>query len=462
MGYDLAVIGSGAAGFAAAIAAADKGRSVVMIERATTGGTCVNTGCVPSKALLAAAAANHMAAAQAFPGINTQAGPVDLAALVAGKDAIVDELRTTKYVDLAAHHGWEILAGDARFVEGPALDVATADGGTRRVRARHFLVATGSAPWVPPIDGLDRVDHLTSTTAMELTALPGSLVVVGGGYVGLEQAQLFARLGATVTVVGRFAPQAEPELAALLRDVFHDAGITVIDGRATGIERTTGGIAVITSAGRRIHGDRVLMATGRRAATDGLNLAAVGVRVGSRGEIAVDERLRTANPRIWAAGDVTGHPRFVYTAGAHGRMVADNAFDDAHRTVNHDHLPSVTFTSPALATVGLTSAAAARAGYDCEFRVLPLSAVPRALANRDARGAIKLVAECGTGRLLGAHVLAHGAGDVIAATVYALANHMTVRQIADLWCPYLTMAEGIKLAAQSFTREVSTLSCCAS
>ncbi len=168
------------------------------------------------------------------------------------------------------------------------------------------------------------------------------------------------------------------------------------------------------------------------------------------------------NPRIWAAGDVTGHPQFVYVAGAHGALVADNAFDNAGRTLDYHHLPRVTFTSPQIAAAGLTDAQAVEQGYACECRVLPLGYVPRALVNRDTRGLIKLVAEQGSGRLLGAHVLAEGAGDVIATAVYALANDMTVQQMADLWCPYLTMAEGIKLAAQTFTRDVAKLSCCAS
>jgi mercuric reductase len=193
-----------------------------------------------------------------------------------------------------------------------------------------------------------------------------------------------------------------------------------------------------------------------------LNLDAVGVKTGSRGEVVVDEHLRTGNPRIWAAGDVTGHPQFVYVAAAHGTLVADNAFEDARRTLDYRYLPRVTFTSPAIASAGLTNAEAVAAGLDCECRVLPLEHVPRALVNRDTRGVIKLVAERGSRRLLGAHVIADGAGEVIATAVYALANRMTVAQLADTWLPYLTMAEGLKLAAQTFTRDVAKLSCCAS
>lgn len=462
--YDLAIVGSGGAGFAAAIAASTQGARVVMIEQGTTGGTCVNTGCVPSKALLAAAGARYSAATQAFPGIATSAGPVDVAALIAGKTALVEELRAEKYTDLATDYGWPILHGTARFADtgdGPVLQVELTRGDQRQVQAAHYLIATGSAPHAPDIEGLDQIDYLTSTTAMELAALPESLVVIGAGYVGLEQAQLSAHLGTQVTLVGRFAPHTEPDLADILAGVFTDDSITIVPDRATAVTNDDGAVVVTAAGGQQVSGQRLLLAAGRRPVTAGLDLDAVAVKTGSRGEVVVDEQLRTANPRIWAGGDVTGAPQYVYVAAAHGTLVADNALRGAHRTLDYAHLPAVTFTTPALASTGMTETAAAAAGLSCQCRVLPLSAVPRALANRDTRGAIKLVAEAATGRLLGAHVLAQGAGDVIATAVYALANHMTVAQMASLWCPYLTMAEGLKLAAQTFTRDVSKLSCCA-
>lgn len=459
---DLAVVGSGGAAFAAAIAARGKGKTVVMVERGTTGGTCVNVGCVPSKALLAAAEARHVALDQHFPGITTTAGAVDTAALMAGKDDLVHGLRTDKYVDLAAEYGWEIVHGQASFAAGPVLEVQHDDGGRSRIEAENYLIATGSAPTTDRLEGLDRVDYLTSTTAMAQAAIPESLIVVGAGYVGLEQAQLWARLGAHVSIVGHFAPTTEPELAELLAGVFVEEGITVVAERATRVDPDDGGgVVITTSSGQRIGGQRLLVATGRRPVTAGLNLETVGVATGTTGEVIVDDQLRTTQRHIWAAGDVTGHPQYVYVAASHGALVADNAFDGAARAVDYRTLPAVTFTTPSLASAGLTDADAAAQGYDCECRVLPLHNVPRALVNRDTRGAIKLVAERGSGRLLGAHVLAAGAGDVIATAVYALANQMTVHEMARLWAPYLTMAEGLKLAAQTFTRDVTKLSCCA-
>ncbi len=455
--YDLAIIGSGGAAFAAAIAARRKDRRVVMVERGRIGGTCVNAGCVPSKALLAAAQARHVAAeaGQRFPGISSTAGPVHPVALLVGKQALVEQLQAHKYIDLAAAYGWEVVAGQARFIPdpgdggGPALQVDQVDGGTRRIQAAYYLVATGSAPLAPPIPGLEEIGYLTSTTAMELTELPGSLLLVGGNAVGLEVAQLFARLGTKVSVVellDRLAPLEEPEVGAAIAGVFAEVVATVhdSDGRA-----------------RELRAERLLVATGRRPVTDGLGLEAVGVKVGERGQVVVDEQLRTHNSRIWAAGDVTGASQFVYVAAAHGTLVADNALDGAARTLDYRHLPRVTFTSPQLAAVGLTDAQVAQEGIACTCRVLPLTQVPRALVDRDTRGLVKLVAERTSGRVLGVTMVADGAGDAILAAVYAVKLGMTVSELADTWAPYLTIGEGLRLAAQAFTRDVTKLSCCA-
>lgn len=465
--YDLAIIGSGGAAFAAAISASGSRASIVMVERGEVGGTCVNVGCVPSKALLAAAEARHVALDQAFPGIATSAGPVDAAALIGGKDALVGQLRTDKYLDLAADYGWEVVAGTAAFTDGPALAVDLAGGGRRRIEADHYLIATGSAPSAPAIPGLAEAGFLTSTTALALDRVPESLLVLGGNAIGLELAQLFGRLGSKVTVVevqDRLAPFEEPEISEALAGVLADEGIAVrTAAQATAARRDADcySLRFADGGGPPLRAEQLLVATGRRPVTAGLNLESVGVRIGDRGEVVVDDQLRTTAPRIWAAGDVTGHPQFVYVAAAHGSIVAANALGGAGRTLDYATMPRVTFTSPQIASVGLTDDAAAAAGYECDCRVLPLAYVPRALVNRDTRGLIKLVAEAGTGRLLGAHAFAEGAGDLITAAGYALGAGMTVQQMADGWAPYLTMAEGLKLAAQTYTRDVAKLSCCA-
>ena len=472
MRYDLAIAGSGAAGFAAAITARDASASVVMVERGSIGGTCVNTGCVPSKALLAAAGARHDAAGSRFPGISTQAGPVGMAALAAGTGGLVAEMRAWKYVDLAADYGWEIIAGTARFAGGadaPVLRVRPDGGGTVTVEAGQYLVATGAAPWIPPVPGLEQAGCLTPATAMVLTGLPESLLVIGGNATGLELAQLFARLGTRVTItetLDRLAPFAEPEVSAAIEDVFDGEGIGILTAASVVSVRRDGPArsAVIKAAGepaRELAYGQVLVAAGRRPVTAGLNLAAAGVETGGHGEILTDEFGRTANPRIWAAGDVTGGPQFVYVAAAQGSAAAANALARPGRAVDYAALPRVTFTSPAIASAGLTEAGLLRTGVACDCRVLPVSAVPRAVVDRDTRGVIKLVAEAGTGRVRGVHAVAAGAGEMITAASYAIQAGMTVTDLAQAWAPYLTMSEGLRLAAQAFSRDVSRLSCCA-
>lgn len=461
--YDLAIVGSGSAAFATAIAASRSGASVLLVEEGLVGGTCVNVGCVPSKALLAAAEARHIASDMRFPGISTTANGVNMAALIAGKESLVEMLRLEKYEHLAELYGFDILHGHGRFGSGGTLAV---DGAP--VVADHYVIATGATPWSPPIPGLEKVAFLTSTTAMELDHVPESLVVIGGNAVGLEQGQLFAHLGSKVTIVEALpgiAPFEEPEVSGALAGIFGDEGIAIEAGaRVTRVLQENGTIAVEIDTAHQsseVRAEALLVATGRRPNTRNLGLDEVGVSVGSRGEVVVNDELRTTNPRIFAAGDVTGHPQFVYVAGLHGGIVADNALSGAHRRVDYRTLPRVTFTSPQIASVGMTDEEAGRSGINCECRVLSLAHVPRAIVNRDTRGVAKIVAERGTGRVLGIHLLADGAADAILAGVYALEAKFTVEQIAATWAPYLTMSEAIKLTAQSFSRDVNALSCCA-
>lgn len=460
---DLVVIGSGAAAFAAAIRARDLGASVGLCETATVGGTCVNIGCVPSKALLSAASAYHQAGHNPFAGTSTSAGSVELAALVAAKDELVDRLRYEKYEHLAEEYGFSLLCGRGSFA---SPDTFLCDG--KPIEADQFLVATGALPAVPPIAGLAEAGYLTSTSALELKTLPGSLAVVGANAIGLELGQLFAHLGAQVTileVLDRIAPFEEPEVSGALQSVLEDDGTVVHTGATiTAVERRDDRrVITFTAQGRehRLEVDQVLVATGRRPNTAGLGLEAAGVKTGERGAVVIDQFGATANPRIWAAGDVTGAPQFVYVAAAQGALAADNAIGQLGRSLDWKALPKVTFTTPQVASAGMTEEEAVRAGIVAETRTLPLDAVPRALVDRDTRGLCKIVAEAATGKILGVHLLSKGAGDVILAAVYAINAGMTVDQLGQTWAPYLTMAEALKLTAQTFSRDVSRLSCCA-
>ena len=456
---DLAVIGSGGAAMAAGIAARQAGARVVLVERGMLGGTCVNVGCVPSKTLLAAAGARHAALTNPFGGAPTSADGVDLGALVVQKSELVGWLRQHKYADVADAWGFPVLTGEARFADKDTLEV---DG--KPLAARGYVIATGSQPHTGGIDGLDAVDYLTSTTAMVLTEVPESLVVIGGGYVGMEQAQLFAHLGARVTVVGRLAAHAEPELREVMARVFADDGITVIAEHAASVRTTGHGLVnVTTSSGREATGHRLLVATGRRPDTAALDLAAAGVAPDARGFITIDEHQRTTNPKVYAAGDVAGTPQYVYVAAAAGRVAATNALAPEGipaASVDYLGLPAVMFTRPQLASAGLTEEQALARGHACACRVLGLENVPRALVNHDTRGAVKLVADAGTGKVLGVHAVADGAGEMMLAATYAIKAGMTVDDLADTWAPYLTMAESLRLAAGLFRYELPT-SCCA-
>ncbi len=461
-GYDLAVIGAGSAAFAAAIRATSLGARVALIERGTVGGTCVNVGCIPSKHLLAASHAYRAAGNHPFASVSTSRSGVDMRALVEGKAEVVGALRQEKYVDLAGEYGFDIIQGTARFAGADRLE---ADG--REIGAESFLTATGSAPWAPPIPGLGEARYLTSTTAMELVDVPDSLVVVGGNYIGLELGQVFANLGSRVTIVealDRIAPFEEPEISEAMTKILRDEDIEITTSAE--VIRVEAGapkavVALVGETERRIHADEILVATGRRPVLDGLDLGRAGVELDERGALVLDEQLRTTNPRIFAAGDVTGAPQYVYVAAAQGTLAADNAIAAAGREMDYSALPRVTFTTPSIAAVGLTDEEAQAAGYACECRVMELEHVPRARVNLDTRGLFKIVAERSSGRVLGVHVLAENAGDVILAGVYAVRFGLTTDDLAKTWAPYLTMAEGLKLAAQTFTRDVSKLSCCA-
>ncbi len=458
--YDLLALGSGGAAFAAAIRATNLGARVALVEKSAVGGTCVNTGCVPSKNLLAAAQVYQSAGHHPFAGIATSQQGVDLAAAVGMKDEVVSFLRGWKYEELAEKYGFEIIRGEGRFV-GP--DTVGVD--EREIQAEHYLVATGASPWAPPIPGLEETGYLTSTTALELKEVPERLVVIGGNYIGLEMGQLFSRLGSKVVLVevlDRLAPLEEPEVSWWITKVFNDEGIeTVTSAKITGVEGSGDSKVVHLEDGRAFEADEVLVATGRRPNVEGLGLEAAGVELTDRGVVRVDEEMRTTHPRVFAAGDVTGAPQFVYMAAAQGTLAAENAIAGSHRKVDDLALPRVTFTEPQIAAVGLTDEEANRRGYRCECRVVELEHIPRPLVNRDTRGAFKIVAERGSGRILGVHIVAPNAGDVIIGAVYAIKFGLRVQDLADTWAPYLTMAEGLKLTAQSFTTDVDLLSCCA-
>jgi mercuric reductase len=469
--FDLMVIGGGSAGFAAAIKGAELGKRVALVEASTIGGTCVNVGCVPSKTIIRAAEVHHRAGHHPFQGAARIHAAGDWGAVIAQKDELVDELRQAKYIDVLAAYpevtyfqGWAKLLGD-NCVEITPLG----NGGSPTTYTPGSIVmTTGASPWVPPIPGLAEAGYLDSTSALSLTDRPSSMIVVGANAVGLELAQAYARFGTKVTVLEVMpiiTPFEEPEISEALADYLQEEGIRIETGvKITQVDKDEQGYRLrVERAGETliVEAQALLMATGRRANTSEMGLEEAGVELGKRSEILVDDHLRTANPYVYAAGDVTGRDMFVYVAAYSGTLAAENALTGSGRVYDTNVLPRVTFTDPSVAAVGLSQQQALEAGYEVKTSVLPLKYVPRALANRDTRGLIKLVADAETDRLLGVHVLAPDAGEMIQAAVIAIKAGLTVQDLVDTFFPYLTMAEGLKLAAQTFEKDVAMLSCCA-
>jgi mercuric reductase len=469
--FDLMVIGGGSAGFAAAIKGAELGRRVALVEASTIGGTCVNVGCVPSKTIIRAAELHHRAGHHPFNGAVRISAAGDWGAVVAQKDELVEALRQAKYIDvLAAYPEITHIQGWARLLSDNRVEITPAGNGAapRIYTPGKIIITTGAKPWAPPIPGLAEVGYLDSTSALDLIERPASMIVVGANAVGLEIAQAYARFGTKVTVLEvlpTITPFEEPEISEALAGYLREEGMVIETGvNITRVEKDGRGYRLtVERAGETLtfEARALLVATGRRANTSGMGLEEAGVKLGKRGEIIVDEHLHTANPYVYAAGDVTGRDMFVYVAAYSGTLAADNALNGTGRVYDTNVLPRVTFTDPAVAAVGLTEQQAREAGYEVKTSLLPLEYIPRALANRDTRGLIKLVADAATDRLLGAHVLAPDAGEVVQPAVVAIKVGMTVQDLLDTFFPYLTMVEGLKLAAQTFEKDVAMLSCCA-
>jgi len=462
-GLRAAIVGGGSAAFACALRLAEEGARVTLIESGAIGGTCVNVGCVPSKIMIRGAQLAQHARQQPFEGLRIGPPRVDRSLLVAQQQRRVDELRRAKYEALIeGEPNIELLRGRARFLDATALEVAQAGGKTSRVVADRILVATGARPAIPDVPGLAGTPYWTSTEALAAGDLPEHLIVLGSSIVAVELGQAFLRLGARVTLLARgtLLTREDPAVGSALADAFREEGMRVLERSALrAVSHAAGKFRIATAAGE-IEGDRLLVAAGRAPNTEALGLAAAGVATDGGGAIKVDERLRTTAGHVYAAGDCTDRPQFVYVAAAAGTRAAENMLG-GDGTLDLSAMSAVIFTDPQVATVGLDEPAARKRGIEVETRTLALDNVARALANFDTRGFVKLVAEAKDGRLLGAQIVAHDAGEIVQIAALAIRHRMRVQDLAGELFPYLTMAEAIKLCAQTFTRDVKKLSCCA-
>ncbi len=460
----VAIIGGGSAAFACALKVAQAGARVTLIEGAeVVGGCCVNVGCVPSKVLIRAAQLAQQQRDNPFVGLENISPQLNRAMLARQQTALVEQLRQAKYQNLLDNNpALTLVQGYARFESNFCVIVSKRDGTQHAIKADRFLIAAGSTPSIPPIEGLVNTPYWTSTEALFAQATAEHLIVIGSSVVALEIAQAYRRLGSKVTVLARHSLlYAEDSLLGeRLKLMFEEEEIEVHEHCEARSVAYDSGLFTLEIATGHITGDRLLVSTGRRANTKRLKLSAVGVDVDASGAIVVNERLETSVENIYAAGDCSTMPKYVYVAAAAGSRAGVN-MTGGDATLDLSTMPAVIFTDPQVATVGLTEEQADAKGVEVLARVLDLENVPRALANFETDGFIKLVAHARTGQLLGAQILAPNAGEIIQSAALAIYNEMTVDDLANQLFPYLTMVEGLKLCAQTFRKDVSELSCCA-
>jgi mercuric reductase len=471
--FDLLILGSGSTAFAAALRAAELGKMAVMTEARIVGGTCANRGCLPSKNLIEAARIVYESAHPRYPGLTPAKMGVDFRALVQQKDEVIHSYRKKKYESLVEGR-ISIEKGHVQFVDAHTVEV---DG--KRLTGEKVLIATGSRPLPPEIEGLDEVpyitsDLLTADEVVELTELPESLVIIGGGYIALELGQMFRRFGSKVTILERneqlLARGYEPEVGQEIGKIFESEDINVVTRASIQRVRQTNGQAVVTAlvsnSEREFRAEKLLVATGRRPNSDHIAIERAGVRTGPNGEIKVDEHLRTNVPHILAAGDVIGREtdsQMATPVGSQdGGIAAHNALSaEPPRSVNHRVIPRAIFTDPQIGIVGLTEEQALEAGHHCWCNTLPMALVPRAGAIRDTRGIIKMVADDKTEEVLGVSMVGANAGEVIHEAAMALRFRAKIQDFIDLLHVYPTMAEALKIVAISRYKDPAKLSCCA-
>ena len=460
----IAIIGTGSGAFAAALKAVEREARVTIIEAADNiGGTCVNIGCVPSKIMIRGASIAHIQGHHNVEGLPLNTPVIDRKAMMQQQQDWVDKLRHAKYESILENNpDITLVRGKARFKDTHTLIVTNNDGSEQEICADKILLAVGASPSIPNIDGLKDTPFWTSTEALIAEQLPAHLIVLGASVVALELAQAFRHLGSEVTVIARstLLSKEDEHIGEMLTTIFEEEGINVMLNTSPTSVTHNGQEFKIQMNNGEIVGDQLLIATGRSPNTASLDLDKVGVKTESRGGVIIDDHMRTNVDNIYAAGDCTNQPQFVYVAAAAGTRAARNMTGD-NVAINLSVMPAVVFTDPQVATVGLSEKQAIDSGLSVDSRTLDLENVPRALANMDTRGFIKLVVEKENGRIVGCQVLAHEGGEIIQTAALAIRNNMTIEELADQLFPYLTMVEGLKLTAQTFNKDVKQLSCCA-
>lgn len=442
---DLCIIGAGSGGLSVAAGAAQLGRNVVLIEKGEMGGDCLNTGCVPSKALLAAAARAHAFRTADKFGVASADPKIDFAAVMDHVHGVIDTIAPIDSQERFEGLGVTVLREHASFT-GPRQVKA----GPVIVNAKHFVIATGSGPFVPPISGLSQAPYFTNETIFQNRALPDHLIVIGGGPIGVELAQAHRRLGAKVSIVegATILNKDDPELVDIVRHQLLSEGIKIHENAMVdAVIKNADGVSVAFN-GQTILGSHLLVAVGRKPTVDDLNLEAAKVEY-DKGGIKVDNRLRTSNNRIYAIGDVTGGRQFTHVAGYHASILVRNIlFKQPAKNKDHE-APWVTYSDPELAHVGLTEEDAKAAHKDVSAVRWEFNENDRAQTERDVKGCVKVVTGKG-GKILGASIVGHGAGDLIQPWVFALSNGETIKAFTNMIAPYPTRGEASKRAAGAY------------
>ncbi len=448
--YDTIVIGAGQAGVPLARALAGAGRRTALLEQAQVGGTCVNVGCTPTKTMVASARVAYLARRGADYGVRTGRVEVDLVRVRQRKRDMVVSFRSGSRRRLESTPGLDLLEGRARFLEPRRLEVQGADGAIRRLAADLVFINSGARPAVPVLPGLDEVPFLDSTSVMELGAVPDHLLVLGGGYVGLEFGQMFRRFGSRVTVIhrgpyllGREDPDVAEEVARILRG---DGLDVILEAEARDVEPAPEGyrLRMRTPQGERtVTGSHLLVATGRVPNTDGLNLAAAGIETDQSGFIRVDERLETTAPGVYALGDVKGGPAFTHIAYDDFRIARSNLLEGGHATTAGRLVPYTVFLDPQLGRVGLSETEARARGHRVRVARLPMSRVARALEVDETRGFMKAVVEADSGRILGAAILGVEGGEVMSIVQVAMMGGLPYTVLREAVFAHPTLAESL-------------------
>jgi mercuric reductase len=467
--YDLIIIGGGSAAFSAAIKAESLGLTTLMVNAGLDfGGTCVNVGCVPSKNLIRAAETAYHATYSNFKGVKPKGVDIDFKQIIKDKKHLVATLQQQKYLDVVSDFKYlTMLKGWAEFIDKKTIQV----NGKRKYTALKFIIATGATTNIPAIEGLSEVGYLTNVSLFDLEEKPKSLTIMGAGYIGLEIAQAYSRLGVKVRIIeftDRPLRSQTSDITDTLVSQFKSEGIEILPNyRAFKFEKSGSDIIIHCncpdgSTTQLVEKGYIVVATGTKPNTSKLRLENIDLKVTERGHIIVNDKMETNCSHIYAAGDVTNTPAFVYTAAAEGNTAATNAFTGDNKSVDYASLPWVVFTDPQIAGAGMDEIEAEKKEIPFEVSTLDLTHVPRALAAQDTRGFIKLIRNTETDKLIGARVIAPEGGELIQQLSMAIKFGITVKDLAEIFYPYLTLGEGIKLAAITFGKDVSKLSCCAS